>query len=253
MPVGWSRRLCRFRRRWAELARLPGPDGRAVVRRALLRAGRRLSPKARADLRAALGYLEIGAWLRSLPGSPRPAAFGRDTDLFAEAVGRITGELPLYLEFGVFEGRSMRWWSEHLRQPGARLVGFDSFEGLPEDWRPGLGRGHFSVGGVPAIDDRRVTFVKGWFEESLPSFQLPDHDQLVVNIDCDLYSSADTVLRTIEPHLVPGSLIYFDELPDRDHEWRAFTESLARTGRLVHPIGYARGGVHWLFEYVDTR
>jgi hypothetical protein len=230
---------------------MPRPDVRTAVRRTLLRAGRRLSAKAQADLRAALGYLEIGAWLRSLPGSPRPVRYHLDTDLFAEAVRRVTGERPLYLEFGVFEGRSMRWWSEHLQQPGARLVGFDSFQGLPEDWRPGMDRGHFSVDGVPAVDDPRVSFVKGWFDETLPSFQLPEHDQLVVNVDCDLYSSADTVLRTIEPHLVPGTLIYFDELPDRDHEWRAFTESLARTGQHVRPIGYARGGVHWLFEYVD--
>lgn len=230
----------------------PGrPDARSLIRRALLRTGRQLSPRGLADLRVVLGYLEIGAWLRSQPGSPRPTCLRHDTDLFAEAVRRVTGERPLYLEFGVFEGRSMRWWSEHLRPPGAQLVGFDSFEGLPEDWRPGLGRSHFSVADVPDIGDPRVTFVKGWFEESLASFEMPQHDQLVVNIDCDLYSSTATVLRVVEPYLVPGALIYFDELPDRDHEWRAFSESLARTGQRVRPIAYARGGLHWLFEYVD--
>jgi Methyltransferase domain len=225
---------------------------RISVRRALLRAGRRLSAKAQADLRVALGYLEIGAWLEGLPGQPRPREVGADTDLFAEALGRVTGARPLYLEFGVFEGRSMRWWAANLSNPDARLVGFDSFEGLPADWRPGLGKGHFSTGDVPDIDDERVTFVKGWFEETLPAFRVPDHDQLILNIDCDLYSSADTVLRWAEPHIVPGTLIYFDELPDRDHEWRAFQESLSRTGYEVRPIGYAQGGVHWLFEYVRT-
>lgn len=39
--------------------------------------------------------------------------------------------------------------------------------------------------------------------------------------------------------------------PDRYHEWRAISESLARTGQRVRPIGYARGGLHWLFEYVN--
>jgi len=224
---------------------------RKPVRRALLRAGRRLSPKAQADLRVALGYLEIGAWLKGLPGQPRPMEVETEADLFAEALRRVGGARPLYLEFGVFEGRSMRWWSANLRNPDAQLVGFDSFEGLPEDWRPGLGKGHFSTGGVPEINDERVTFVKGWFEESLPGFRVPEHDQLILIIDCDLYSSADTVLRWVEPHIVPGTLIYFDELPDRDHEWRAFQESLARTGHQVRPIGYANGGVHWLFEYVE--
>jgi hypothetical protein len=232
------------------LAGLLNLDIRKPIRRALLRAGRRLTPKAQADLRVALGYLEIGSWLRGLPGQPRPKEVETEADLFAAALGRVRGTRPLYLEFGVFEGRSMRWWSANLRQQGAQLVGFDSFEGLPEDWRPGLGKGHFSTN-VPVIDDERVTFVKGWFEETLPGFQVPEHDQLILNVDCDLYSSADTVLRWAEPHIRPGTLIYFDELPDRDHEWRAFQESLARTGDLVRPIGYAHGGVHWLFEYVE--
>jgi hypothetical protein len=229
----------------------PTIDVRTPIRRALLRAGRRLSPKAQADLRVALGYLEIGAWLKTLPGSPQATVLDDYTQLFAAARQRVTGERPLYLEFGVYEGRSMRWWSEHLRTPAARFVGFDSFEGLPEDWRPGLGKGHFDVPGIPQIDDDRVSFVKGWFDRTLPDFTIPEHDQLIVNVDCDLYSSADTVLRWVEPHLVPGTLIYFDELPDRDHEWRAFQESLARTGHHVRPIGCAAGGIHWLFEYVE--
>jgi len=224
---------------------------RPQIRRALLSAGRRLSPQVQADLRAALGYLEIGSWLASLPGSPRPRVLASDTLLFAEGVRRVTGERPLYLEFGVYEGRSMRWWSEHLHQPGARLIGFDSFEGLPADWRPGLGRGHFSTDRTPEIADERVSFVTGWFDDTLPAFVIPEHDQLIVNVDCDLYFSADTVLRWVETHLVPGTLVYFDELPDRDHEWRAFTESLERTGQRVWPLGCADGGVHWLFEYVD--
>jgi hypothetical protein len=65
----------------------------------------------------------------------------------------------LYLEFGVFEGRSMRGWSSHLTASGAHPIGFDSFEGLPEDWRPGLGTGHFATGQPPDIADPRVRFV----------------------------------------------------------------------------------------------
>lgn len=33
----------------------------------------------------------------------------------------------------------------------------------------------------------------------------------VVHIDCDLYSSARDVLQFVEPHLVEGSLILFDD------------------------------------------
>jgi hypothetical protein len=142
----------------------------------------------------------------------------------------------------------MRWWSEHLTAPGARLVGFDSFEGLPEDWRPGLGTGHFSTGSIPQIDDARVSFEVGWFDDTLPKFDVPEHDQLIVNVDSDLYSSAVTVLGWVEQLLRPGSLMYFDEFPDRDHEMRAFAELRARSPLTFTPLGIAHGGIHWLFE-----
>jgi hypothetical protein len=77
---------------------------------------------------------------------------------------------------------------------------------------------------------------------------VPEHDQLIVNIDCDLYSSADTVLRWLEPHLRPGTLVYFDEFPDRDHEMRALQELLSRSDYRFVPVAIGRGGMHWLFE-----
>ncbi len=224
-------------------------DPRPGVRRALLRAGRELGPGALANLRSLLSYLELGAWLETLPGGRQVAALPTDTAVFAEALRHVTGDRPLYLEFGVYEGRSLRWWAENLPNQNAAFVGFDSFEGLPQSWRPGTPQGHFRTAGPPDIHDARVSFVIGWFDQTLPGFTLPDHDQLVVNIDCDLYASADVVLRWLEPHLTPGTLIYFDELADRDHELRALHESLQRSGKSVDPIAIGKGGVHWLFEY----
>jgi hypothetical protein len=219
------------------------------ARRSLQWIGRRLGPSTLANLRSVLSYLELGAWVASLPEGSGVIDLQWNVDLFAEAVRRTTCSRPLYLEFGVYAGRSMRWWSQHLRQPGAMLVGFDSFEGLPEDWRPDMPTGHFATGGAPPeIDDPRVSFVKGLFNETLPAYRLPEHDQLIVNIDCDLYSSAATVLSWLEPHLRRGTLLYFDELPDRDHEMRALKEFLARTDVGVRPIARAAGGANWLFE-----
>jgi hypothetical protein len=217
---------------------------RNLVRQTLIRLGERASDKQLANLRSALSYLEIGRWL----DGDRPRRVSDEFALFEVACQRVRGRHPLYLEFGVFEGRSMRWWAEHLTQPEARLVGFDSFEGLPVDWRPGLPAGHFATGGPPSIDDPRVTFEVGWFEKTLPQFAFPEHDQLIVNVDCDLYSSAAEVLTAIEPYLRRGSLIYFDEFPDRDHELRAFTELRERVALELRPIAFAHGGVHWLFE-----
>jgi hypothetical protein len=215
----------------------------------LVRFGRHLDERTLAHLRSALGYLELGALAQEQLGSALLAMTRDRFTVFREALPRISGDAPLYLEFGVFQGETLRWWSRHLRQPAAHLVGFDSFVGLPETWRPGFDAGEFATpGSVPEIADERVELVKGWFEDTLPSFELPPHDQLVVNVDSDLYTSARTVLTWVAPFLQSGSLIYFDELADRDHELRALKELLSATDVELRPLAAGAGGAHFLFE-----
>jgi hypothetical protein len=220
------------------------------VKAAMLALGRRLDQRRIASLRSALGYVEIGSLIERLGDAARVPMVADRFEVFRHGVPLVTGDEPLYLEFGVFEGKSMRWWSANLTHPGAHLVGFDSFEGLPEGWRPGFDAGEFATDGPPKIDDERVEFVAGWFDDTLPGFRPPAHDQLVVNVDCDLYSSASTVLRWAEPYLVPGSLLYFDELADRDHELRALHELLDRSTLSLVPVAVGGGGTHALFRVV---
>jgi Methyltransferase domain len=222
---------------------------RSAVRRAFLRAGRRATPLHLASTCKVLSYLEAGHWLASEHASPE--MLHDDFAVFETACRKIVGRAPLYLEFGVFEGRSMSWWSRNLSQPDAKLVGFDSFEGLPEDWSPWFPAGAFKTNGPPQIDDSRVSFQVGWFEETLPRFTVPDHDQLILNADCDLHSSTSTVLRWAEPYLRPGTLIYFDDFPDRDHQMKAFHELRARSSLQFKPVAIANGGSHWLFETLE--
>ena len=47
----------------------------------------------------------------------------------------------------------------------------------------------------------------------------------------------------------PGTIVYFDELPDHDHELRAFFESQAANDHSVTPLAVANGGQHWLLRY----
>jgi hypothetical protein len=218
------------------------------IKATVLACGKRLDERRLASLRSALGYLEIGSMVKSLGNGTEVPVLHDRFDVFGRAVDELDGSKPLYLEFGVYEGETMRWWSEHLDHPDASLVGFDSFIGLPEGWRPGFDAGRFATEGVPVLDDARVSFVAGWFDETLPEFKLPDHDQLVVNVDCDLYSSAVTVLSWVEPHLEAGTLLYFDELADRDHELRALTELLSRTSLTLVPLAVGGGGTHALFR-----
>ncbi|MDA8311312.1 MAG: class I SAM-dependent methyltransferase [Actinomycetota bacterium] len=215
-------------------------------RRALVSTGAHLSPVALTRLTNALGGLEQGRWLADVaPDLPNlPDRFA----VFDVAIRRVIGSKPLYLEFGVYRGRTMRYWASHLPSPQARLVGFDSFEGLPENWQPNAQAGAFSVGRPPEIDDPRVSFVVGWFERTLPSYEPPAHDQLIVNVDCDLYSSTRSVLDWLAPHLRAGTLVYFDDLFNRDHQWRALQEWLAGSGSAARPVAMARWGHHLLFE-----
>jgi hypothetical protein len=210
-------------------------------------AGRRLGGVAHHRINTIHGFLDLGLWSASFGDLP-PDHVSRER-LFLVALNRVQQSAsPLYLEFGVYQGASLHWWSDHLETPGATLIGFDSFEGLPENWNVRLGKGDFAVSGVPQIDDSRVSFQVGWFETTVPSFEVPEHDALIVNIDSDLYSSAALVLNRMEPHLTAGAVLFFDEFNDRDHELRALREFLSRTGKTVRPLGTAEGRSCWLFE-----
>jgi len=136
--------------------------------------------------------------------------------LWGDVVERIGAETPVaLLEFGVFEGRSIRFWSTNFIAPETRIHGFDSFTGLPEDWTGKMVKGTFSTGGsTPIVDDPRVDFHRGWIQNTLPpfikSFETAPGQALVVHIDVDLYSAALFIISTLW-HYVDSYYIIFDE------------------------------------------
>lgn len=197
-----------------------------IFKTMLTRVGVHVSARAIHRLNAALNYLEVGRWMAAHNFDTTHRARDR-REIFEKIAEDVGGQRVLYLEFGVHRGESMRLWSGLLRHPEARLHGFDSFEGLPEDWTLIDGRGTFSTGGqAPVFSDRRVEFFKGWFDATLPAYTPPEHERLVVHLDADLYTSTVTVLRALERYIVPGTYLLFDEFSDRMHELRAFDEFL---------------------------
>lgn len=147
---------------------------------------------------------------------------------FADTEGCLDHALGLVargtaLEFGVAGGHSLRRLVAGM-PTGSRVVGFDSFEGLPEHWRDGFGAGMFRTA-PPVVPGAEL--VVGLFDLTLPEWPVPD-DIALVHVDCDLYSSTRTVLEHIGPHLKPGCLIAFDEFHGydgaEDHEERAWRE-----------------------------
>jgi O-methyltransferase len=142
---------------------------------------------------------------------------GQKLSLYDMAAEKFGAEPITYLEFGVHKGGTFRQMVRRFPHPDTRLYGFDSFEGLPEAWGANMDRGHFSTGGqLPDITDPRVTFVKGWFQNTVPAFLAanPIHGKVLVNFDADLYSSTLFLLSTLW-HFVPEYYFYFDEfIPD---------------------------------------
>ncbi|MGH9450708.1 MAG: TylF/MycF/NovP-related O-methyltransferase [Terriglobia bacterium] len=173
-----------------------------------------------------------------------------------------------YLEFGVFRGASLiRSFHtmkelyhrrsldpihspEYHRQVLAlwkkmRFFAFDSFSGLPAS--TGLDRQSKDFSecdfdcGISAfygelrrhrVDLAKVVAIEGWFEKTCQEETIKQHGikaASIVHIDCDLYESTKLVLKFIEPLLVDGTVLIFDDWycfrgnPDLG-EQRAFAE-----------------------------
>jgi Macrocin-O-methyltransferase (TylF) len=202
-------------------------DRKAPAKVLLTRLGSVCSACVIYNLNGAFNYLHVGWWLRAHGFRPGVRVRSRE-QLFRHVAAEIAERIVLYLEFGVAKGASIREWSEFLRNPDSALQGFDSFAGLPHDWSlEGHERGHFSTGGrPPVVDDPRVRFFVGWFEDTLPDHAWPEHEVLVVVMDADLYASTSFALGHVKDRLVPGSYLYFDQFHHRCDELRAFAELL---------------------------
>src|ERR1700686_553567 len=112
--------------RWrGRLRQLPYVTGELLTR-----AGALSSPVLIHRIEKLHNYLETGRWLND-NGFVVPSRSKRRDDVFAAAVSEIGDKQVLYLEFGVYQGDTMRYWCRHLTNPQSRLHGFDSFEGLP--------------------------------------------------------------------------------------------------------------------------
>ncbi|UJW34461.1 class I SAM-dependent methyltransferase [Saccharothrix sp. AJ9571] len=142
------------------------------------------------------------------------------------------------LEFGVYTGTTLKIIAAAR---AGEVYGFDSFKGLPEDWRNGFPAGTFTVDGLPDVSGAEL--VPGWFDETLPEF-LDEHPGPVgfLHVDGDLYSSAKTVLDLVGPRLVDGSIVVFDEFFNypgwQRHEYRAWMEYVGETGVEFTYEGY---------------
>jgi len=138
------------------------------------------------------------------------------------------------LEFGVGAGKSTYFiGSKIVKGWNCKLIGFDSFQGLPEEpdtvrkiklpsggWKYERGEYNFSRSLVErrlgylgvTLPDERFEIIGGWFKDTLtPELQASIDNLIFVHIDVDIYTSAVEVLDFITPLLQSGTLLYFGD------------------------------------------
>jgi hypothetical protein len=148
-----------------------------------------------------------------------------------KAIDLISTSHKHVLEFGVCEGKTLRQIRKDLDE-SYKVFGFDSFEGLPEDWvGTRAKKGDLSCGGkIPDINN--VTFYKGWFKDTIPKYKEIKEPIAILHCDADLYSSTIDILYGLNDCIVKGTILVFDEwyynhkdIPsNKQHEQKAFYE-----------------------------
>ena len=146
----------------------------------------------------------------------------------------------LVLEFGVYKGGMINYQARKF--PGLDFVGFDSFEGLREQWSGMAPEKTFDLGGRLPRVRRNVGLVKGWFAESSPRWKMANPASgipLLVHVDCDTYAATVDVLEFCSDYVEHGLVIHFDDyfgFPDwRTGGFKALKEiSEKRRWRLTY-------------------
>ncbi len=156
----------------------------------------------------------------------------------------------LMLDLGVWLGWSTRLTSE---ASGRMIFGFDTFEGLVEDWQIEdqflIKQGTFALtdplaqrlihdtgvtlhDGIPAGLGRRVKFVKGRTYDTLAPFlaERPGAPIRLFHMDLDTYESCLHALETCKDRFIEGSILVFDEYLVTNGEMLAFFEFQKRYG-----------------------
>jgi hypothetical protein len=149
----------------------------------------------------------------------------------------------LYCEFGVYRGETLNFIASLV---AGEVYGFDSFEGLPEDWKQGHEKGTFALEALPQVRPN-VRLHKGWFEDTIPAFREQHPEQIAfLHLDADLYSSTRTVFELLGDAIVAGTVIAFDEFFNYpgwcEGEYKAFMEFCRERNVEVCYLGFVRRG-----------
>jgi tetratricopeptide (TPR) repeat protein len=176
------------------------------------------------DNKDVLAELESWEYLKAQQSSALMLGTNTKTIELGLAQAKLDG---LVLEFGVYNGKSIRNIASIVK---TEVHGFDSFEGIPENWNDEPTGSYSANGELPIVADN-VTLHQGWFEDTIPNFKIEHTGPIrFMNIDCDLYSSTKTIFDLLGSQIVSGTVIVFDEYIGykswKDDEFKAFQEAV---------------------------
>jgi O-methyltransferase len=155
------------------------------------------------------------------------------------------------VECGTWKGGSATNLSLICRIVGRNLVIYDSFEGLPagdplDREAPGYQPGDYkgTVDEVKRNISRygaaeRCEFVKGYFQETLPSLSRPI---VLAFLDVDLEASLATCVRHVWRNLVAGGFIFTDECVGTDYVALFYSERWWKENFAATPPGLIGAG-----------
>ncbi|HUR11474.1 MAG TPA: TylF/MycF/NovP-related O-methyltransferase [Flavitalea sp.] len=129
-----------------------------------------------------------------------------------------------FVEFGVEEGNSLKWWLAENQCEASIFIGLDTFEGLPEKW------GYFKKGDMSfpmeqlTITDSRLRLFRGLFQQTAnKALELINQSsRSIFHMDADIFSSTLFALTQCYRFMKPGDLVLFDEFTTPTHEFSAF-------------------------------
>jgi O-methyltransferase len=121
-----------------------------------------------------------------------------------------------FVEVGVYKGGTASWLTELAREQNRSIYLYDTFEGIPyqgqNDWH--------KVGDFNDTDYLTVKnslpyaeVIKGIF----PASAVPMSNIAFLHLDCDQYQSVIDSLDYCLELMVPGGIIWFDDVPCQNH------------------------------------
>ena len=168
----------------------------------------------------------------------KSSIFVKDDDIrkycISKALKNSDNKDNLFFEFGVYTGGSINLFAKLLSHHGLEIYGFDSFEGLEEDWvthefNP---TGTFTLNKKTPKVLKNVKIIKGKVQDTLENFLKDKINKKIIftHMDMDTYGATKYALSKIKPLLTKGSIILFDNFygyPNwQQHEYKAFSEEL---------------------------